>query len=430
MTDVADGSTPDLRSAARLRAETRAADGDPGEPPSVPELSAFRSTRRSLWGTGAALRIVVPGPWPDHVGVVAETLDAIDVDDDVREPGTGPVAFGALPFDRDRPATLVVPQVLHARSADGSRWTTTVAPVEAGATASGGADSGHSTGERRDRPAQPPHPRELRLRATSSEADWCAAVERATARIAAGELTKVVLARELSIDTDVPLDPGRMLRRLRHRHPAAMCFAIDGVVGASPELLVSRVGDVVRARPMAGTAARTGDPDADQRRAAELLGSAKNRAEHRITIDMVHDTLLGWSSFLDIEPEPSVVAAGPVQHLATMVEGRLSHPAAPVIELVAGLHPTPAVGGWPRADAIRLIEQLEPTDRGRYAGPVGWTDAAGNGAWAVGIRSVELAGTTARLFAGVGVVADSDPAAELAEARAKAEAMLASIVSL
>jgi isochorismate synthase EntC len=145
---------------------------------------------------------------------------------------------------------------------------------------------------------------------------------------------------------------------------------------------------------------------------------------------MVHDTLLSWCSFLDAEPTPSVVPAGPVQHLASVVEGRLSRPAPPVLDLVAALHPTPAVGGWPRAEALAVIDELEPDDRGRYAGPVGWTDAAGNGAWAVGIRSVQLDGTTARLFAGVGVVADSDPLAELEETRAKAQALLGTLVRL
>ncbi|MHB1139771.1 MAG: chorismate-binding protein, partial [Microthrixaceae bacterium] len=124
----------------------------------------------------------------------------------------------------------------------------------------------------------------------------------------------------------------------------------------------------------------------------------------------------------------SVVAAGPVQHLATMVEGRLSRPTPPVLDLVAALHPTPAVGGWPRDAALGAIAALEQADRGRYAGPVGWTDAGGNGAFAVGIRSVELSGTTARLFAGVGVVADSDPLAELEETRAKARSLLGALV--
>ncbi len=145
---------------------------------------------------------------------------------------------------------------------------------------------------------------------------------------------------------------------------------------------------------------------------------------------MVHDTLLPWCCFLDAEPSPSVVPAGPVQHLASIVEGRLSHPTPSVLDLVAALHPTPAVGGWPRAEALALIDELEHVDRGRYAGPVGWVDAEGNGAWAVGIRSVQLDGRTARLFAGVGVVEDSDALAELEETRSKAQALLGSIVRL
>jgi len=193
---------------------------------------------------------------------------------------------------------------------------------------------------------------------------------------------------------------------------------------------VSRVGVVVRAHPMAGTTPRTGEPEADGRRAGELLGSAKNRVEHQITIDMVHDTLLPWCSYLDAEPEPSVVAAGPVQHLATLVEGRLSYPTPSALDLVAALHPTPAVGGWPRAEALAVQAQLEQADRGRYAGPVGWVDAAGNGAWGVGIRGVQLEGPGARLFSGVGVVADSDPDAELEETRAKAQAVLGTIIRL
>lgn len=397
---------------------TRAADLDPGAPPAGAPITAFRSPRRELWGLGEALRIELPAPWPDHVGLVGEALDAIERDDEVDSPGSGPVAFGALPFDRRAPASLVVPRVLFGRTAEGARWTTTVAPrgVEVPVTVEQDDDSGP--------------PGELAVRSVRPPELWCAAVQRATDRIRAGDLTKVVLARELSVTTDRPVDPATLLGRLRMAHPAALCFAVDGFVGASPELLVSRVGDIVRAQPMAGTTARTGEPETDQRRAAELLSSDKNRVEHQITVDMVHDTLLPWCSFLDSEPTPSVVAAGPVQHLASLVEGRLSRPAAAVLDLVAALHPTPAVGGWPRDAALALIDELEDAGRGRYAGPVGWTDAEGNGAWAVGIRSVELLGTTARVFAGVGVVADSDPLAELEETRSKAQAMLGAIVRL
>src|SRR5262249_19668392 len=160
-----------------------------------------------------------------------------------------------------------------------------------------------------------------------------------------------------------------------------------GFVGATPELLVSRLGDIVRSHPMAGTVARSADPTTDTRLAAGLLASAKDREEHRITIDMVHDTLLPYCSYLDEEAEPSVVAMANGQPLATMVEGRLSAPAASVIELMTALHPTPAVCGSPRPAALAMIGRLEGFDRSRYAGPVGWVDAAGNGEWAVGIRS-------------------------------------------
>ncbi len=393
---------------------TVAADVDPGEPLPGQQVTAFRSPRRELWGVGEALRIELPAPWPDHVGRVAEVLGAIHAEDEVHTPGSGPVAFGALPFDRRAAATLIVPRVVHGRSAEGARWRTTVGPDD------GTDEGGHPIAA----------PTEVQVRSARAPRAWCDAVAEATHRIRDGELTKVVLARELLVRTDEPLDAATLLARLRRLHPAALCFAVDGFVGASPELLVSRVGDVVRAQPMAGTTPRTGEPEADHRRAAELLASHKNRVEHQITIDMVHDTLLPWCSFLDAEPEPSVVPAGPVQHLASIVEGRLSRPAAPVLELVAALHPTPAVGGWPRDRALAVIDELEQADRGRYAGPVGWTDAAGNGAWAVGIRSVQLDGNDARLFAGVGVVADSDPDAELEETRAKAQALLGSLARL
>lgn len=407
-----------MTGAGELVCVTRAADLDPGAPPAGAPITAFRSPRRELWGLGEALRIELPAPWPDHVGLVGEALDAIERDDEVDSPGSGPVAFGALPFDRRAPASLVVPRVVFGRTAEGARWTTTIAPrgVDVPVTPDHGPDGGP--------------PGELAVRSVRPPERWCTSVAQATDRIRAGDLTKVVLARELSITTDRPIDAGALLGRLRAAYPAALCFAVDGFVGASPELLVSRVGDIVRAQPMAGTTARTGEPETDQRRAAELLSSDKNRVEHQITVDMVHDTLLPWCSFLDSEPTPAVVAAGPVQHLASLVEGRLSRPAAAVLDLVAALHPTPAVGGWPREAALALIDELEDAGRGRYAGPVGWTDAAGNGAWAVGIRAVELDGTAARVFAGVGVVADSDPLAELEETRSKAQAMLSAIVRL
>jgi len=391
-----------------MRAVTAAAD----RPHEAGSSTMFCSPRRSLRGWGRALTIEVPAPWVDHLDVVTAALDAIEVDDRVGSTAaTGPVAFAALPFDRSARARFVVPAVLHGATPDGTYWTTVI----------DGAD------ELEPEPGMP-DPTRVEVCSVRSPDDWCAAVDDARTRIVAGALRKVVLARELLVTADRPIDASAIAARLAVAHPASLRFCVDGFVGASPELLVSRFGDVVRAQPMAGTTVRTGDAALDSHRAAELLASEKNRTEHQITIDMVHETVLPWCSYLDSEPSPSVVAAGPVQHLATLVEGRLSQPTPSVLDLVAALHPTPAVGGWPRPAALELIAELEGVDRGRYAGPVGWVDRDGNGAWAVGIRSAEIVGATARVFAGVGVVADSDPAAELEETRTKFAATLGALI--
>ena len=159
-----------------------------------------------------------------------------------------------------------------------------------------------------------------------------------------------------------------------------------------------------------------------------LLASTKDRAEHQITIDTVLDALLPFCSYVDSEPEPSIVTLANVQHLASLCEGRLSSPPASVLTLVEALHPTPAVCGFPRDRALDAIARLEGFDRGRYAGTVGWVDRAGNGRFAVSIRCAEVTGPSARLFAGNGIVADSDPTAELIETRAKLNALLTALV--
>jgi isochorismate synthase len=365
-----------------------------------------------LAGRGTALEIDA-----GDVHAAQEALAAIEVDDDVGGPGSGVVAFCAWPFTADRPRRLVVPEVVVGRDDRGARWVTTVGEVDPG-PALGPVVAPAALAE------------ELTVRTTRPADDWCGAVVAARDRIRAGELRKVVLARELLVHADRPLDAGGVLRRLAAAFPGCTLAAADGFVCASPETLVARHGDVVRSHPLAGTAPRGGDPAADARLAAGLLASAKDRAEHQVTIDFVHEALLPWCSFLDEEAEPSVVGVANVQHLGTMVEGRLSEPAPSVLELVDALHPTPAVAGDPRDRALALIAELEGGDRGRYAGPVGWVDAAGNGRWAVGIRSAELDGNEARLWAGVGIVADSDPDAELEETRAKAQAMLGALVRL
>ncbi|MFN0027793.1 MAG: isochorismate synthase MenF [Acidimicrobiales bacterium] len=396
-----------------------------------------------LGGTGCAATIEVPaGQRHRAAALVHEVLSAIERVGPPNAPA--PVAFGALPVDPAAAARLLVPALQLHRHADGTRWAVVIAPAVASPPSPPSSPSppwspsSPFTGTPTmpaaallpaPRPALPP-PGRIEIATRHDPSWWMDQVAAASARIRAGELRKVVLARELILTADRELDPRPILRRLISAYPACYVSFIDGFVCASPELLVSRHGDVVRAHPMAGTAPRLADPAADARQAAALLSNASYRREHQLTIDMVHETLLGWCSFLDAEPEPSVVAMANVSHLATMVEGRLSRPEPSVLELVTALHPTPAVGGVPGPAALAMQRELEDIDRLRYAGPVGWVDADGNGDWAVGVRAAELIGATAHVYAGNGIVADSDPATELAETQAKFAAMLGALVRL
>jgi isochorismate synthase len=356
-------------------------------------------------GRGVAARVPVTE--------AATALASIDRDDDVCQPGCGPLAFGALPFRPDATGEVIIPEVVVGKGKDGTRWITVIdgAEVDLAPTPAPRATAGGFTIE----PGMDP-------------ADFCAAVVTGRDAVVAGRLTKVVLARDIFVRADRPLDVHAILLRLRATFGSSYRYCVEGFVGASPELLVARHGDIVRSHPLAGTAPRTGDAATDQRLAADLIASTKDQVEHRVVIEVVHDTLLPWCSYLDWEAEPTIVTVANVQHLGSAVEGRLSSPAPPVLEMVHALQPTPALGGHPRAKALELISQLEPFDRGRYGGAVGWMDAEGNGTWAVAIRCAEIQGSSARLFAGVGVVADSDPNAELAETQAKFQAMLGAIV--
>jgi len=347
----------------------------------------------------------------------------------------GPVAFGALPFAGDEPCELIVPREIVRRDANGDFWHTTIGTAaDLGSTHWAPSARATDAVAALTAPANPPAAAQERstlvVAPARPAASWLASIAALRDELRRGTTRKAVLARALHITSSTPIDLAPVVNRLRLTYPNCYRYVMPignlTFIGASPELLVRRDGDAVHAQPMAGTTRRTGDPVTDAALAEELMGSLKDQIEHRITIDMVHETLLPWCSYLDEEAEPSIVAMANVAHLATRLEGRLSHPPASVLELVSALHPTPAVGGYPRADALRLIDEHEHLDRGWYAGPVGWVDAEGNGTWAVALRCAEVSAdrTEARLFAGVGVVPDSDPAAELAETDAKLAAML------
>jgi isochorismate synthase len=303
---------------------------------------------------------------------------------------------GAVPFDVERPAALRVARTLLRAH-----------PVKAGR-------------------AQPAATGRYGTRPVPAGDDYAAGVAQAVASIRAGHLDKVVLARMLELTGETAVDPRALLARLAARNPHGYTFSVDlgqgrTLLGASPELLVSRFQGVVRANPLAGSAPRSSDPREDRRRADALLESAKDLDEHRVVVDAVRDALAPLCRTLHVPARPSLVHTQTMWHLSTEVTGATD---ADALTLALALHPTPAVCGYPRSVAREMILQTEPFDRGFYTGMLGWVDAHGDGEWVVTIRCAEAEANTLRLFAGAGVVGDSLPASELAETSAKFRTML------
>jgi menaquinone-specific isochorismate synthase len=270
--------------------------------------------------------------------------------------------------------------------------------------------------------------------------DWPGVVARGVAAIRAGELDKVVLARDEVATTAEPLDVRHALGRLADRYPTCWTFSVDGLIGATPELLVRSDKGLVTSRVLAGTIRRTGDDDADLARAAILAHSSKDLEEHEYAVSSVARALAPFCSSTNVPDAPFVLHLPNVLHLASDVTAVLRgtgadadggpHPTS--LALAAALHPTAAVCGTPTEAARDLIRAIEGMDRARYAGPVGWVGADGDGEWGIGLRSAELDPADPhrlRLFAGCGIVAASDPAAELAESRAKLVPMRTALAS-
>jgi menaquinone-specific isochorismate synthase len=380
----------------------------------------FSNSTVTLAGAGRAAVLPLADGLAKEEGVLAAMawLAALERDDPLGLPGTGPVAFGAISFEAEAKGELLVPAVLYGRAADGTEWVTVVD------------DEPPADLSREWLLYEVSSPQRMEHRRTpriigSEPADYADAVAQATRAIAQGPLRKVVLARRLVVETGSAVVPSAMLQRLADDEPSCTAFLLahgDGAfVGASPELLVSRRDRVVISHPLAGTIAlaRTrGSVDRGDR----LLGSSKDLEEHELVVADIAGVLDPRCSDLVVPGQPSLVPLRTMAHLGTRIEGRLLAEDGRVpsaLELVAALHPTPAVGGVPRSEALALIKTLEPSPRGPWAGPVGWVDASGNGDWVVGLRSASLSGTTATVWAGAGIVAASDPAAELAETTVK-----------
>jgi menaquinone-specific isochorismate synthase len=431
MTEVATDAAASLADAAaslaaagRLRATTYPIDpitsADLARLGGSPGALLWHHDGDALAGLDVALRIHFPNGVAEAGApdVASQALDLIEVDDAVGSAGTGPVVIGALPFDRYAPAELVVPTRVIRRHRDGQTWLTVIrsADDDLGDTAASAAQQWRSDMATRLNVAPVPPPDGFSLRSGRPHDEWCEVVSATIDTIRAGTLAKVVMAREILVEANRPFMLSDVLGRLNALYPSCMVFAVDGFVGASPELLVSRRGSVVLSHPLAGTVARSGDRVNDQQLDDALLASPKERQEHRLVVDAVAEALHPYCANLQVPAAPSIVELRNVSHLGTRIEGRLhDERRATALELAATLHPTPAVAGTPREDALEYLRDHEGFDRGRYAGPVGWMDGNGDGDWAVGIRSAEIDGARARLFAGVGVVGGSEARAELAD---------------
>ncbi len=378
---------------------------------------------------GIAGRVSVDGG-PDRVRMLAREVETTLPEIHADGPSLPPIAVGAFAFDEGWPAHLVVPERSVLRRASGATWQLDVFPEGLGPLRPGR--------ERWTGRAVPHDPFvDLQLRADPEPEEYATAVASATRLIREGRIRKVVLARSMVVAAGRDLDPKQLLWRLRAVDPDCYVFASPelaleredvvptGVlVGATPELLVRKSGDEIAATPLAGSAPRFGDPDEDRASADRLFDSAKDREEHALVVDDVDEVLAPLCEELEHPKEPELLGTANVWHLATPFRGRARASVRSVLDLVAALHPTPAVCGTPRPAARAVLAELEPLDRGCYAGPIGWVDANGDGEWAIALRCAEITGTTARIFAGAGIVADSVPEQELDETGRKFRALL------
>ena len=359
---------------------------------------AFVRAGRGLVGWGEAARA---GSAPQ----LRELLATAEVEDAVARPGTGPVAFFSLPFDGE-PATppFVVPEVVVGWDGEAA-WATSAA----GARLELGPHE------------LPPVPKIRYAGSSITEVAWLEAVAKAIELIRSGDIDKVVLARDLRVWSKGKVDLRSVASALQARFPECYVFSIDGLVGASPELLAGRRGRSVRSLVLAGSAPRGHGRDDDERLGRALIASDKDRREHELSVASVTPVLARHCSTLSVG-EPSLLRLANVQHIATWVRGDATTEAS-ALQLALELHPTAAVCGVPTQAALEVIRALEGFDRGRYAGPVGWVDRRGDGDVAIALRCAELDGERGRLFAGAGIVAGSVPEAELEETRVKLRAM-------
>jgi len=382
-------------------------------------------------GIGEVLRLEFTGPgrFADAAAAWRRLAAASTIDDAVHRPGTGLIAFGAFAFaDRSSArSVLVVPEIVVGRHG-GVDWVSRIGQaVDAVPAEADGRDTdGMPAGMPEPMPAGVPEPTPVgeRPRATLaagslSRAEYVQLVRDAVSRIRAGEVEKVVMARDAVASIPAEADRRALLQELAQSYPDTVTFAVDGFMGASPETLVSVHAREASARVLAGSMARGAGPTEDAAAATALATSAKDLDEHAFAVQSVLRALRPHARAVTASESPFTLKLPNLWHLATDVEVELADDASS-LDLVEALHPTAAVAGFPTADALALIAELEPFDRGRYAGPVGWIDQDGDGEWVIALRCARVDDDgTLTAYAGAGIVADSDPDSELAETRMK-----------
>ena len=334
-------------------------------------------------------------------------LSQLEIKNNVHGVGTGPILFTSFAFSDDQPSILAIPQIVVVQK-NGRSWVTWIG------------------GEQPELSKRTIEKSGLALtwkQGALSDTEWSAAVNESVARIKRGDLEKVVLARDLIADSDVEIDPAALIQSLETEYPSTWLFLVDNLIGATPELLVRLSKSLVTSRVLAGTIRRTGDEDRDFALAGSLAKSSKDLEEHEYAVRSVAEALEPFASSTNVPDAPFVLHLPNVMHLATDVTGVINDSASKVdiFKLIAALHPSAAVCGTPTEVARDLIGELESMNRGRYAGPVGWVDAHGDGEMGIALRCGEIAknGQSIRIFAGCGIVAGSSADQELAESQAK-----------
>lgn len=377
--------------------------------PAASVLSWVRSGEGLVaYGEYARLEVSGPDRFRDASTWWREQVRSFRTNDEVRTSGTGPLAFGSFSFSENETSVLIIPEVIIGRRKNQS-WITTI-------------------GQERDIVIEPYLESKNYTvswgEGSRSAVSWQGAVANAVRRIQAGELDKVVLARDIQAVASKQIDTRRLMAKLAENYPKTWVFAVDDLLGATPELLVRLTKGLVTSRVLAGTIRRSGDDERDLALAGSLARSSKDLEEHDYAVRSVADALAPFCSSMNINEAPFVLHLANVMHLATDVNGVLADSLSTrdSLHLVQALHPTAAVCGTPTATARDLIAEIEGLKRGRYAGPVGWIDAEGDGEWGIALRCAEVCQEDRRkirLFAGCGIVAGSIPEEELAESQAK-----------